>query len=225
VSETYRIGAVEGVGVRVADLKLKAALLRNEPRWLPLDEIINTNRETVALTGEVHFLRDPGLLGSAWARPMQLWHYSLPDKPDMPTLAASLLLGIAGQHALKLGEQAHGLVDQLLGAHAFDAWLHFGGHGDVPFFDKCRGRADLTQQDYARLSAAHPARGTSPSRPWSNGLDARTISCVGAGTRPGRASTTEKEPLAVVLGMPAKVGRRVECRTSFSQVMEMTLSL
>ena len=85
----------------------------NDPLWLPLDEIIKVNRETVALTGEPHFLRDSGLLGSAWARPMQLWHY-LPDKPDMPTLAAVLLVGIGRNHAFEQGNHRTALTSAVM---------------------------------------------------------------------------------------------------------------
>jgi len=40
--------------------------LPNEPQWLPIAVAIEINRSLVAMTGEPHFLHDPGLLESAF---------------------------------------------------------------------------------------------------------------------------------------------------------------
>jgi death-on-curing protein len=40
--------------------------LPNEPRWLPIEAVVGINQSVVAITGEPHFLRDRGLLESAF---------------------------------------------------------------------------------------------------------------------------------------------------------------
>ena len=54
------------------------------------------NRVVVASTGEGHFLRDPGLLDSALARPQNAFAYG---EEDIVALAVRLLAGVAQAHA------------------------------------------------------------------------------------------------------------------------------
>jgi prophage maintenance system killer protein len=49
--------------------------LPNEPRWLPIEVVVEINRTVVTMTGERHLLRDPGLLDSAMARPQNAFAY------------------------------------------------------------------------------------------------------------------------------------------------------
>jgi death-on-curing protein len=77
--------------------------LRDEPRWLTVEEIIEVARETVAATGEPFFLRDKGLLEGACNRPFYHWHYNGED--DVVTLAVVLLLGIAQSHPFVQGNK------------------------------------------------------------------------------------------------------------------------
>jgi hypothetical protein len=43
--------------------------LPNEPRWLPIDAVIEKNRLEVEETGERHLLRDIALLEAHWHGP------------------------------------------------------------------------------------------------------------------------------------------------------------
>jgi death-on-curing protein len=76
--------------------------LPNEPRWLPIEAVINYNRLEVAATGEIHFVRDLNLLESALARPQNAFAYG---EEDIVVLAVRLLAGIALAHAFEQGNK------------------------------------------------------------------------------------------------------------------------
>jgi death on curing protein len=76
--------------------------LPNEPRWLPIEAIIEHNRLEVEATGERHFLRDYGLLDSALARPRNFYGFG---RNDIVALAVALLNGIAQAHAFEQGNK------------------------------------------------------------------------------------------------------------------------
>lgn len=84
----------------------------NEPRWLPIEVVIEHNRLEAEATGEPHFLRDRGLLESALARPRNFFGYG---EEDVIVLAVVLMAGIARAHAF---EQANKRT-------AFEAMWHF----------------------------------------------------------------------------------------------------
>jgi death-on-curing protein len=86
--------------------------LPNEPRWLPIEAVIEHNRLEVEETGERHFLRDSGLLESALARPQNAFAYG---EEDIVSLAVRLLDGIAQAHAFEQGNKRT----------AFEAMWHF----------------------------------------------------------------------------------------------------
>jgi death-on-curing protein len=76
--------------------------LPNEPRWLPIDAIVEHNRLEVEATGERHFLRDYGLLESALARPRNFYAFG---EDDIVALAVALLNGVARAHAFEQGNK------------------------------------------------------------------------------------------------------------------------
>ena len=84
----------------------------NEPRWLPVEAVIEHNRLETGETGEPHFLRDRGLLESALARPRNFFGFG---EEDIVVLAVVLMAGIAQAHAF---EQANKRT-------AFEAIWHF----------------------------------------------------------------------------------------------------
>jgi len=86
--------------------------LPNEPRWLPIEAVIEHNRLEVEEAGERHFLRDQGLLESALARPQNAFAYG---EEDVVVLAVRLLAGIAFAHAFEQGNKRT----------AFEAMWHF----------------------------------------------------------------------------------------------------
>jgi death-on-curing protein len=76
--------------------------LPSEPRWLPLEVVIEINRAAVTMTGEGHFVRDRGLLDSALARPRNAFAYG---EENIVALAARLLAGLAQAHAFEQGNK------------------------------------------------------------------------------------------------------------------------
>ena len=74
----------------------------NEPRWLPIEAVIQHNRFEVEETGEPHFLRDRGLLESALARPQNFFAFG---EEDIVVLAVILMAGIARAHAFEQGNK------------------------------------------------------------------------------------------------------------------------
>jgi death on curing protein len=81
--------------------------LPNEPRWLPIEVVIEINRTVVTITVEPHFLRDPGLLDSAMARPQNAFAYG---EEDIVVLAVRLLDGLARAHAFEQGNKRTSFV-------------------------------------------------------------------------------------------------------------------
>jgi death on curing protein len=81
--------------------------LRSEPAWLTAEQIVAVNCKIVEGTGEPHLLLQPALLESAWAKPINHWHYG---EDDMVVLAVQLLLGIARDHCFEQGNKRTGFV-------------------------------------------------------------------------------------------------------------------
>lgn len=68
----------------------------NEPIWLERKAVIAMHEEQIREHGGSHGVRDSGLLESALARPIHLFHYG--DTPDIFTLAAAYGFGVAKNH-------------------------------------------------------------------------------------------------------------------------------
>ncbi|HVH76154.1 MAG TPA: type II toxin-antitoxin system death-on-curing family toxin [Stellaceae bacterium] len=79
----------------------------NEPEWLPVEAVVEINRAVVAITAESHFVRDPGLLESALARPRNALAYG---EDDLAALAVRLIAGIAQAHAFEQGNKRTAFV-------------------------------------------------------------------------------------------------------------------
>jgi death on curing protein len=86
----------------------------SEPVWLPIEAVIETNRDLVAETGEPFFLRDRGLLESALDKPKNLYLYSEPGVVDMVDLATELLFAIARKHAFVQGNKRTAFASALM---------------------------------------------------------------------------------------------------------------
>lgn len=67
----------------------------SEPIWLPLDVVCDIHAEQLARFGGPGGIRDPGLLESALARPMNRFAYG---ETDLATLAAAYAFGLARNH-------------------------------------------------------------------------------------------------------------------------------
>ncbi|MBV8738021.1 MAG: type II toxin-antitoxin system death-on-curing family toxin [Alphaproteobacteria bacterium] len=91
----------------------------NEPNWLPIEAVIKHNRLEVEATGEGHFVREPGLLESALARPRNFFGYG---EEDIVVLAVTLMAGIAQAHAFEQGNKrtAFAAMRLFLRANGYD---------------------------------------------------------------------------------------------------------
>lgn len=81
--------------------------MRSEPTWLTADELIQLNAIAVGATGEPFNVLNPGLLGSAQAKPINHWYYG---EDDIVALAVELLFGIARNHCFEQGNKRTALL-------------------------------------------------------------------------------------------------------------------
>jgi len=90
-----------------------------EPVWLRLEAILAAHDEQLAEHGGGAGVRDPGLLESALARPLNLFAYG---EPSLPRLAASYAFGIARNHPFVDGNKRTAAVaaELFLGLNALD---------------------------------------------------------------------------------------------------------
>jgi death on curing protein len=82
--------------------------LDDEPLWLDLDEILESQAEQLALFGGPPGIRDIGLIESALIRPQNMYYYEGVD--DLLTLAVRLGVGIAENHGFIDGNKRTGAV-------------------------------------------------------------------------------------------------------------------
>jgi len=75
----------------------------SEPRWVSVDAVVALNREEVEKTGEPHALLDRAALEIAVRRPWNVWVYFMDQ--DYATLAAALLVALAGARAFAAGNE------------------------------------------------------------------------------------------------------------------------
>lgn len=83
----------------------------SEPTWLPFEEVVETNRDVVADTGEPHAVLDAGALDGACARARLAWEYGTSNLAD---LAVKLLFGIAVNHPFEQGNKRTGWLSALM---------------------------------------------------------------------------------------------------------------
>jgi death-on-curing protein len=97
--------------------------LPNEPRWLPIEVVIEHNRLELAETGERHLVRDFGLLESALARPRNFFGFG---EEDIVVLAVALMAGIARAHAFEQGNKrtAFAALRLFLRVNRYDTAFH-----------------------------------------------------------------------------------------------------
>ncbi len=82
--------------------------MADEPLWLELDEILESQSEQIALFGGPPGIRDIGLIESALIRPQNMYHYEGVD--DLLLLAVRLGVGIAENHGFVDGNKRTGAV-------------------------------------------------------------------------------------------------------------------
>jgi death-on-curing family protein len=115
--------------------------LAGEPDWISAETVVALNREEMEKTGEPHQLRDRAALEIAVRRPWNVWVYFM-DR-DVATLAAALLVALAGAKAFAAGNErtAYRAAVALLEANGYA--LDLGGnrlHAEERVFEYFRGR-------------------------------------------------------------------------------------
>jgi death-on-curing protein len=84
----------------------------SEPLWIDERDALALHARLIALEGGPAGVRDPGLLGSALARPRQLHAYD--RKVDIVGMAAAYTVGIVRNHPFLDGNKRTGFVVGLL---------------------------------------------------------------------------------------------------------------
>ena len=118
----------------------------NEPRWLPIDAVIEKNRLEVEETGERHLLRDMALLEGALARPQNAFAYG---EEDIVALAVRLLAGIAQAHAFEQGNKrtAFGSMWHFLRLNGYDLDIEDSDYWEGPTVELIAHR--VSEEDFA----------------------------------------------------------------------------
>jgi len=122
--------------------------LPDEPNWVPIEAVIEHNRLELAGTRENHFVREPGLLESAMARPRNVFAYG---EEDIVVLAVTLMAGISRAHAFEQGNKRTAFA-------AMRLFLRVNGY-DTAFDDSVSWAEEIvsliehrsTEKDFARV--------------------------------------------------------------------------
>jgi death on curing protein len=122
--------------------------LPNEPRWLPVEAVIQYNRLEVEETGETHFLRDRGLLEGALARPQNAFAYG---EEDIVVLAVRLMAGIAQAHAFEQGNKRTAVeaMWHFLRLNGYDLAIKDGGEWERPVVELIE--RVISEEDFVAL--------------------------------------------------------------------------
>ncbi|MBV8779649.1 MAG: type II toxin-antitoxin system death-on-curing family toxin [Alphaproteobacteria bacterium] len=113
---------------------------------MPIDAVIQKNRLEVEETGERHFLRDPGLLEGALARPQNAFAYG---EDDIVVLAVRYLAGIAQAHAFEQGNKrtAFGAMWHFLRLNGYELDFEDSDYWEGPTVELIEHR--LSEEDFA----------------------------------------------------------------------------
>jgi death-on-curing protein len=79
-----------------------------EPAWVDERDALTLHDKLLVAHGGARGIRDPGLLKSALARPLQQFAYS--EKPDLIAMAAAYTTGIVKNHPFVDGNKRVGFV-------------------------------------------------------------------------------------------------------------------
>jgi hypothetical protein len=82
-----------------------------EPVWMPLELLIRLHDRQIDIHGGLPGTRDPGLLESAVARPLNAWSYG---ETDLFTLASLYAGGLINNHPFLDGNKRIGFLAALL---------------------------------------------------------------------------------------------------------------
>lgn len=116
-----------------------------EPRWIEREVCLAVHDMLLSQYGGCAGLRDPGLLDSALARPLQLYSYG---SPSLAELAASYAAGVIKNHPFLDGNKRTGFM---LGAGFLErnGMEFFASEADAVIKTLALAAGELTEQAYA----------------------------------------------------------------------------
>ncbi len=122
-----------------------------EPYWLTREECLALHAMMIAQHGGLHGVRDETLLGSALARPQNLFAYG---KPSMAELAASYAVGVVKNHPFLDGNKRTGFM---LGSGFLErnGWRFTASEAEVVMQTLALAAGEITEADYARWLEAN----------------------------------------------------------------------
>lgn len=117
----------------------------SEPVWLPLEMLIRLHDRQIDLHGGLSGTRDPGLLESALARPLNAWSYG---EEDLFTLAALYAGGLMQDHPFLDGNKRIGFLAALLFLEA-NGWRMAAPMGERLAFTLQLAAGEVSEEIYA----------------------------------------------------------------------------
>ena len=117
----------------------------SEPVWLPLELLIRLHDRQIELHGGLPGTRDPGLLESAVARPLNAWSYG---ETDLFTLASLYAGGLIKNHPFLDGNKRIGFLSALLFLEA-NGWKMAAPMGERLAFTLQLAASEVSEEAYA----------------------------------------------------------------------------
>ena len=133
-----------------------------EPVWLELQALLILHCESLDEHGGLDGIRDRGLLESALARPLNLFHYE--RVTDQCRLAAAYAFGIARNHPFNDGNKRAAFISAIL-------FLKLNGYSfgasqiDATETVLKLAAGEITEDAFARWLAVHSKRARVPALP------------------------------------------------------------
>ena len=117
----------------------------SEPVWLPLDLLVRLHDRQIELHGGLPGTRDPGLLESAVARPLNAWSYG---ETDLFTLASLYAGGLIKNHPFLDGNKRLGFLAALLFLEA-NGWKMAAPMAERLAYTLQLAASEVTEEVYA----------------------------------------------------------------------------
>ena len=116
------------------------------PNWLLRSVVEAMHFEQIAEHGGASGIRDPGLLDSALARPLNLWAYA---SPTLFELAASYAFGVVKNHPFVDGNKRTAFLSAYLFLR-LNGWRLIASHDDAVRMVLSLAAGDLDEFEFAQ---------------------------------------------------------------------------
>ena len=128
-------------------------ILQNEPIWIPVEEVIEANREEVEITNEPFGIRSEDLLVSALEKPKNQYFYN--GERDIVTLACILMFGIARNHPFLQGNKRTAFIsaDMFIQINGYSLIVEDTEHVGEMIVDVISGA--LPESDFVQFLRPH----------------------------------------------------------------------